>query len=152
MELDQVMQMLEEKTDAGLVKFISDKDPNSCENCLKHHGEIFRLDDPNKPKLPIHPNCRCKYEPIGTSIKNTAMPTGHKQIVENIVLNSDVTENDARKIATQIMNARGANSKIKNQSLFLLFNGSKLISSDGKLILNAVSGIPVSKKTEFDKT
>ncbi len=80
------------------------------------------------------------------------MPTGHKQIVENIVLNSDVTENDARKIAMLIMNARGANSKIKNQSLFLLFNGSKLISSDGKLILNAVSGIPVSKKTEFDKT
>ena len=40
----------------------SSKGPNSCEACLKHHGEIFRLDDPNKPELPSHPNCRCKYE------------------------------------------------------------------------------------------
>lgn len=54
--------MLKGKTEIKLVKFISDKGPNSCEACLKHHGEIFRLDDPDKPELPIHPNCRCKYE------------------------------------------------------------------------------------------
>ena len=53
------------------------------------------------------------------------------------------------KIAAQIINARRANSKIKNQPLFLLFNGSKLISSDGKLVLKAVSGVPVSKKNRI---
>ena len=62
MDLDQIMQMLNGKTEIKLVKFISDKGPNSCEECLKHHGEIFQADDPNKPELPIHPNCRCKYE------------------------------------------------------------------------------------------
>ena len=62
MELDQIIQMLKGKTEIKLVKFISDKGPGSCEECLKHHGEVFQLDDPNKPKLPIHPNCRCKYE------------------------------------------------------------------------------------------
>ena len=62
MELDQIMQMLNGKTEIKLVKFISDKGPNSCEDCLKHHGEVFQLDDPEKPELPIHPNCRCKYE------------------------------------------------------------------------------------------
>ncbi|MBE6390848.1 MAG: DUF2778 domain-containing protein [Lentisphaerae bacterium] len=151
MGVDQVMQMLNGKTEIKLVKFISDKGPNSCKECLKHHGEIFRLDDPNKPELPIHPNCRCKYEPIDTSNKNTAMLIGHRQIVENIVQNSDVAKNDAIEIAIQIMNARSANSKIKDQPVFLLFNGSKLVSSDGKLVLKAVSGVPVSKKTEFNK-
>lgn len=62
MELDQIMKMLKGKTEIKLVKFISDKGPNSCEECLKHHGEIFQADDPDKPELPIHPNCRCKYE------------------------------------------------------------------------------------------
>jgi hypothetical protein len=152
MGVDQVMQMLNGKTEIKLVKFISDKGPNSCKECLKHHGEIFRLDDPNKPELPIHPNCRCKYEPIDTSNKNTAMLIGHRQIVENIVQNSDVAKNDAIEIAVQIMNARSANSKIKDQPVFLLFNGSKLVSSDGKLVLKAVSGVPVSKKTTFDRT
>ena len=152
MGLDQVMQMLNEKNEIKLVKFISDKGPNSCEDCLKHHGKIFCIDDSNKPELPIHPNCRCKYEPIDTSSKNTAMLAEYQQIVKNIARNSNVTANDAMKIAAQIINARRANSKIKNQPLFLLFNGSKLISSDGKLVLKAVSEVPVSKKTEFDKT
>ena len=151
MGVDQVMQMLNGKNEIKLVKFISDKGPNSCKECLKHHGEVFRADDPNKPVLPIHPNCRCKYEPIDTSNKNTAMLIGHRQIVENIVQNSDVAKNDAIEIAVQIMNARSANSKIKDQPVFLLFNGSKLVSSDGKLVLKAASGVPVSKKTEFNK-
>ena len=62
MELDQIMKMLKGKIEIKLVKFVSDKGPNSCEECLKHHGEIFQADDPDKPDLPIHPNCRCKYE------------------------------------------------------------------------------------------
>jgi hypothetical protein len=152
MGVDQVMQMLNGKNEIKLVKCISDRGPNSCKECLKHHGEVFRADDSNKPELPIHPNCRCKYEPIDTSNKNTAMLIGHRQIVENIVQNSDVAKNDAIEIAVQIMNARSANSKIKDQPVFLLFNGSKLVSSDGKLVLKAVSGVPVSKKTEFEKT
>ena len=62
MELDQIMKMLKGKIEIKLVKFVSDKGPNSCEECLKHHGEIFQADNPDKPELPIHPNCRCKYE------------------------------------------------------------------------------------------
>lgn len=151
MELDQVMQMLEKKNDGTLVEIISDKGPNSCKDCLKHHGKIFCIDDSNKPELPIHPNCRCKYEPIDTSSKNTAMLAEYQQIVKNIARNSNVTANDAMKIAAQIINERRANSKIKNQPLFLLFNGSKLISCDGKLVLKAASGVPVSKKQNLIK-
>ena len=87
MEFDQIIKMLKGKTEIKLVKFISDKGPNSCEDCLKHHGKIFCIDDSNKPELPIHPNCRCKYEPIDTSNKNTAMLAEYQQIINNVALN-----------------------------------------------------------------
>jgi len=85
MELDQIIQMLKGKTEIKLVKFVSDKGPNSCEDCLKHHGEIFQADDPDKPELPIHPNCRCKYE-LMTQEEVTAY------------------QNDLQKIKTQLIN------------------------------------------------
>ena len=67
MEIEQIMQMLKGKTEAEFVRFVSDKGPNSCKFCRAHHGKIFRMDDPEKPQLPIHPNCRCKYEEINES-------------------------------------------------------------------------------------
>lgn len=67
MDIDQIMQMLNEKSGIRFVRFISDKGPNSCKACLAHHGKIFRMDDPEKPQLPIHPNCRCRYEEIKES-------------------------------------------------------------------------------------
>lgn len=67
MDLDQVMRMLKGKSEVKLVKFVSDKGPNSCEKCLAFHGKVFRADDPEKPELPIHPHCRCRYEELSES-------------------------------------------------------------------------------------
>ena len=64
MDFDKIMQMLQGKTEPKLVRFVSDKGKNSCRECLKHHNQIFAEDDKNKPEIPIHPNCRCKYEYI----------------------------------------------------------------------------------------
>ena len=85
MELDQIIQMLKGKTEIKLVKFISDKGPNSCEDCLKHHGEVFQLDDPNKPELPIHPYCRCKYELL--TPKEVASYQGEVQKIKTQLIN-----------------------------------------------------------------
>ena len=71
MELDEIMQMLKGKTEPQLVRFVSDKGPNSCKACLEHHGKIFRADAADKPQLPIHPNCRCKYEEVKESDAKT---------------------------------------------------------------------------------
>ena len=71
MELDKIMQMLKSETEVKLVRFISDKGANSCKACLEHHGKIFRADAADKPKLPIHPSCRCKYEEIKKSDAKT---------------------------------------------------------------------------------
>lgn len=85
MELDQIIQMLKGKTEIKLVKFISDKGPNSCEDCLKHHGEVFQLDDPEKPELPIHPNCRCKYELL--TLNEVASYQGEVQKIKTQLIN-----------------------------------------------------------------
>ena len=71
MDFDEIMQMLKGKTEPQLVRFVSDKGPNSCKACLEHHGKIFRADAADKPQLPIHPNCRCKYEVVKESDAKT---------------------------------------------------------------------------------
>ena len=32
---------------------------NTCNNCMKDHGKVFKIND--KPELPRHPMCRCYY-------------------------------------------------------------------------------------------
>ena len=87
MELDKIMQMLKEKTEPKLVRFISDKGPNSCKACLKHHGKIFRADARDKPKLPIHPNCQCKFEEIDTADTKGEASTQNASKVRQILKN-----------------------------------------------------------------
>ena len=99
MDFDQVMQMLRGKTEIKFVQFISDKGPNSCKECLKHHGKIFRADDPNKPELPIHPNCRCKYVEFSLGVamqyennKKFQSFTNHNQFAaKNVRLTKNMT-------------------------------------------------------------
>ena len=123
MGVDQVMQMLNGKTEIKLVKFISDKGPNSCKECLKHHGEIFRLDDPNKPELPIHPNCRCKYELLP--------PKGVVRYQE-----------DVKKIESQLINY---GSQIAAQATQLLAKCEKEIN--GYIANTAVAALPIADRT-----
>ena len=61
MNLEDIVSMLHGKSKVKSFKFIAEKGSDSCKSCLAHHGKIFRSDDPGKPKLPIHPNCRCRY-------------------------------------------------------------------------------------------
>lgn len=88
MDLDKIMQMLKGKTEIKFVKFISDKGPNSCKECLKYHEKIFRADDPDKPELPIHPNCRCKFievkAPNSKSKTSTQKNSKGSQILRNL--------------------------------------------------------------------
>ena len=59
MDIDKIVQKLAKKT--KIVKFVSEKGVNSCNICRSYHGKIFTEDDPQKPELPLHPNCRCKF-------------------------------------------------------------------------------------------
>ena len=41
--------------------YVAEKSRTSCMKCQENHAKRFRSLDPNKPTLPIHPNCKCKY-------------------------------------------------------------------------------------------
>ncbi|MCI6278059.1 MAG: minor capsid protein [Clostridium sp.] len=34
---------------------------NTCDRCMNDHEKIFDVDDPNRPRLPRHPQCKCFY-------------------------------------------------------------------------------------------
>ena len=67
MEIEKITQELKQSETEKYVKFISDKGENSCKTCLQYHGQIFKIDAPQKPKIPLHPNCRCKYENVDSA-------------------------------------------------------------------------------------
>ena len=62
MNIEELVEYINRITPSRLVRFVSEQSENSCRDCLKHHNQIFEENDKDRPKLPIHPNCRCKYE------------------------------------------------------------------------------------------
>lgn len=56
----QIMAQTEKYKEFGFThgKFLADK--SCCEECQKHDGKIFTLDELEK-RLPVHPNCTCTY-------------------------------------------------------------------------------------------
>ena len=45
----------------SFVVFICKDSDNSCSKCKMYNGRIYEENDSRKPRLPIHPNCRCSY-------------------------------------------------------------------------------------------
>ena len=77
MESDDIMRELKkydeqienENRDNPWLVFVAEKGENCCKKCIAFHGQRFREWDTKRPALPIHPNCKCKYEKLD---KNTA--------------------------------------------------------------------------------
>ncbi|MCK0470884.1 minor capsid protein [Halalkalibacter sp. APA_J-10(15)] len=56
----------------GKIQWLSTLDSVTSEGCIELDGQIFDIDDHNKPDCPRHPNCRSTYVPyleIGTNIR-----------------------------------------------------------------------------------
>lgn len=69
MDVDKTVRALEKSGQTKYVKFVSEKSSNRCPKCQQYDGKIYAEDDPRKPPLPLHPNCRCKY--VSHSSQNT---------------------------------------------------------------------------------
>ena len=67
MNIEELVEYINRITSSRLVRFVSEKSENSCQECLKYHNQVFEENDKNRPELPIHPNCRCKYEYLTNS-------------------------------------------------------------------------------------
>ena len=85
MNIEELVEYINRITPSRLVRFVSEQSENSCRDCLKHHNQIFEENDKDRPELPIHPNCRCKYE---------------------LLTQEEVTayQDDLQKIKTQLIN------------------------------------------------
>ena len=167
MNIEELVQYINRITPAHLVRFVSEKGENSCDDCLKYHNQIFEENDKNRPELPIHPNCRCKYEyvskndliPIRKNIENisTRLDNWAKQIrsqgeqllrdVENIVLGIKNTkkEIELNVLITALQYAITAAEKIKLAEDTLKTESNKLqikINSFGAEVKSLATAIP----------
>ena len=102
MSNDKIMAMLNEKSQIEYYRFVAENDNKCCDKCKKYNNKIFKDTDENIPKLPIHPNCRCKLikikveqanknstvkniknvkEAVQTGIETVILPTGAGEII-----------------------------------------------------------------------
>lgn len=58
---------------------------NTCSRCMKLHGTVYDVDDVNKPDIPLHIKCKCKYITVtGAYWKNkTETILSLKEIMES---------------------------------------------------------------------
>jgi len=152
--MDEIQRMGHGYSRDRIVKilYVADNGENTCQECLDNDGKIFDIDDPGVPQLPVHPHCRCKYVLPTAPDEDVSEDVERHRIVKNLEAAGDLDEEKAQFFAEQIINARRENPKLREQKLFLLFNGRYLMSSDGKLLLDAVSGQPISEKTTVKMT
>ena len=102
MSNDKITIMLQEKSQPEYYRFVAENDDKSCDKCKKYNNKIFKDTDGDIPKLPIHPNCRCKLikikmaqtdknstakniknvkEAVQTGIETVVLPTGAGEII-----------------------------------------------------------------------
>ena len=69
-----------EQNDPWLV-YVAEKSRTSCMKCQENHAKRFRSSDDSKPKLPIHPNCKCKYVPLDEATEQMTTMRSIKVVV-----------------------------------------------------------------------
>ena len=102
------------------------------------------------PKLPLHPNCKCHYEDVYE--KDMPQSLECEKIRNNLLAaNNNLSEKDVEKIVSLIIKSNPEMEKyVQNKDeIYMYFNGRYLFSSNGKLILDAVSGKPVAVKSNI---
>ena len=144
MNLSDIEYKISKTTEYRYYKFVCNDSVNNCNTCLSLAGKVFRDDDSTKPELPIHKNCKCKYDEIDTDYQ---IVNELNKITANLQTNKDILPDMADQLALQIIYAKLENSRIDISDVFMLFNGEYFISSDGKFAVPAVSGKPIDVKT-----
>ena len=92
MKLDELIQKISDATIPKYWRF-SASDSDCCEMCRSYDGQVFCDGDSTKPKLPLHPNCRCKYERV---------EDGEIEIIKKNIENMSVQIDDwTKKILAQ---------------------------------------------------
>lgn len=59
--IEQAKEQLYRDIRQEKVQWLATLEENTCEECRQLDGKVFNLNDPKRPKIPRHPNCRCTY-------------------------------------------------------------------------------------------
>ncbi len=73
MNIDLITGRIAETTATAYWRFISENSSSTCDRCSGYDGKVFSDDDPAKPVLPLHPNCRCRWRAATAEEAQTAM-------------------------------------------------------------------------------
>lgn len=146
MDLEKIKTELNRISLPQYIKFIAENNSKTCICCQRWNGKIFEKEDSDRPILPLHPNCRCKYQDMPTNEKILNFYEEKKHIVAVLTEKHNILTEQANTLAKQIIIAKMENKRLESEPLFFIFNGRYLVSSDGNLALNAISGKPVSEK------
>ena len=79
MDLEGLISKISEAAQPEYWRFVTENDGDCCEKCRRFDGKVFSDEDPAKPKLPIHPNCRCSWR------KATIKESAEAMIEVNII-------------------------------------------------------------------
>ena len=82
MDLEGLISKISEAAQPEYWRFVAEKDGDCCEKCKRFDGKVFSNEDPAKPKLPIHPNCRCSWRKA--TIKESAQAMIEVNIINRI--------------------------------------------------------------------
>ncbi len=52
------------------------QDPKACAPCKANHGKIYGMHEVPDPAPPLHPNCRCRVEPMNAAKAGTCSKEG----------------------------------------------------------------------------
>lgn len=55
-----------------LMRFDTVRDFAVCPECEEFDNEVYRVDDPSAPEIPVHPQCRCFWAPVAANIEIAA--------------------------------------------------------------------------------
>jgi biotin carboxyl carrier protein len=81
-------EQYEENKPKKIVKYVFEaRGSNSCDKCMKYDGQIFDNKE-DAPKLPIHPNCKCKLHEV-VSYKDSESELGNNREIEYKVREKD---------------------------------------------------------------
>ena len=124
MNIEKLIKNINKITSPKLLRFVSEKGKNSCDDCQKYHNQIFEENDQNMPKIPVHPNCRCKYKRLSANdienIKKEMMQERNK-----LIENGNKIAEQSKKLITQVVNLpkgkEQTKSAIVQENISLIF-------------------------------
>ena len=106
MDIVQLTDLIDDSSKRGMVKFVSESGSHTCTECSSNDGMLFYIDDPDLPKLPMHPNCRCKYVSATDPQRDVTAQVEEYGTTTNLVKLHDLPEAEASALAKQITAAR----------------------------------------------